>query len=72
MTGGKEHYQSLRDLYRLSQHRRFRAKHRNNRWADILGFGPHGDYIIGWWDGQDKTTEFDPDDENWTRITTYV
>jgi hypothetical protein len=68
---GKEHFQSLREAYRFSDYRRFRAKHRSGRWADFLGFGPDGATIIGWWDGDEFEQHYEPDVRNWSHITIY-
>jgi hypothetical protein len=68
---GKEHFHTLREAYRASDYRRFRAKSRGNRWADFLGFGPDGTYIIGWNDGDDEESHFDPDVRSWSHITVY-
>jgi hypothetical protein len=72
MASGKEQYRTLRELFRLASSRRFRTKNRNNRYAEIIGFGPNGDRMIGWWEGTDTALEFDPDERAWTNPTIYV
>jgi len=69
---GREHFRSLRNFYRASSYRRFRVVNRNNRAAEILGFGPNGDTMIGWWDGGTDLRQFDPDDVDWANHTVYV
>jgi hypothetical protein len=72
MTGAHESFTSLRKAYRLSEYRRFRVKHRSNKWADILGFAPDGKTLLGWWDGSEQVEHFAPDDIAWAQLTTYV
>ncbi len=69
---GKEHYQSLRDLYRTAEYRRFRVRHRTNWYAEILGFGPDGRHMVGWREGSDDLRKFDPDQIEWTEPTIYL
>lgn len=65
MANGKEHWRSLRELFRWADYRPFRAQDRNGRWANFLGVGPTG-AIVGWWDGQDSVEQFDKDQLNWS------
>ena len=69
---GHETFYALRDMYRRAEWRRFRAKHRSNRYAEMLGYTPDGKAMIGFWEGQDEVTRFDPDDMQWSQLTTYV
>lgn len=70
MTGGKEFYNSLAEYLRRADFRRFRIKHRTNRWAEILGYGPDG-RMVGYWDGSQDIQLFDPAEICWTRLVTY-
>lgn len=72
MAAGKETYHSLRQLVRRSDFRRFRARHRDNRWADFLGFTPNGEKVVGFWDGDEEPTLYDADEIQWTQLVTYV
>lgn len=72
MANGKEHFYTLRELFRMASARRFRATHRTSRNAECLGFGPDGNYMLGWWEGQDEPLEFDPDDRQWSNPVIYV
>jgi hypothetical protein len=69
VSGGREEYASLRDLYKRASFRRFRARHRSNRWATFLGFGPDLQ-VVGWWDGA-AMEAFAPDEAQWTAMVTY-
>lgn len=64
-------YQTLRELLRASDYRRFRAKNRQNRWADFLGFSADGAAVIGWFDGDAQEQRFAPDEREWSHHTTY-
>lgn len=63
---------TLRELYRHASHRRFRAVGRNGRCIEVLGFGPTGEAMIGWHEGQETPNFFDPDEDTWTMNTIYV
>lgn len=63
---------TLRELYAHASYRRFRAKGRNGRCIEVLGFGPTGDAMIGWHDGEESPTYFDPDSDIWVLNTFYV
>lgn len=65
---GREHWHTLLEAYRFADYRRFRARHRSNRWGEFLGVGPDGQ-MLGWWDGQEQPASFDPDDRQWCQIT---
>jgi hypothetical protein len=69
---GKEHYYTLRELLARAEYRRFRAKNKQNRWADFLGFAPNGKTIIGWFDGSDTEEHFDAEARQWSTLTTYI
>jgi hypothetical protein len=69
-VAGKE-FSSLRELFRRAEYRRFRAQHRNGRGAEFVGFDKQG-RMLGWNDGNDDTTTFDADAEEWTNFTVYV
>ncbi len=72
MARGKETFYSLRALYRMAEWRRFRTRHRSNRFAEVLGLTPDGTHMIGFWEGTEDPIKFTPDDTNWTDLTTYV
>lgn len=72
MAAGKETYHPLRLLVRRAEYRRFRARHRDNRWADFLGFSPNGQHVVGFWDGDEQPTLFDPSEIQWAQLVTYV
>lgn len=69
--GAKANFSNLRTMYRIVDFRRFRAKNRDNRWADILGMGPD-QKMWGWWDGDTDKTDFEPDTIEWTNMTRYL
>lgn len=62
---------TLRELVRLSEHRKFLAKHVTNRQAELLGFGPGGE-VLGWWVGTDDVIAFPADEAAWSGLVTYV
>lgn len=69
----KTTYNSLRQLYRHASYRRFRARHRDSeRFSEILGFGPSGEYMVGWLEGTDNLLEYPPDESDWGDWTIYV
>jgi hypothetical protein len=72
MANGKEQYFTLRELFRMASSRGFRAKHRGNRYAECIGFGPNGTAVLGFWEGHDDIEYFDPDERAWTNPTIYV
>jgi hypothetical protein len=59
-------YQTLRSIYRKVDGRPFTAKHRNGRYAHMLGFGPQ-QTVLGWWFGTTTVESFPPDELEWTR-----
>ncbi len=63
---------SLRELYSHASWRRFRAKSRDGRCVEILGFGPTGEAMIGWREGEISPSYFDPDESKWEMNTIYV
>lgn len=62
---------TLRALFRAASWRRFRARHRSGRLADVLGLDARGDQMIGWWDGTETEIKFDPDDPAWILVAIY-
>ncbi len=69
---GKEAFYTLREAFRSANFRRFRAKNKQNRWADFVGFGPDGTTLLGWFDGSGDVQHFDPDTRTWSNITVYL
>lgn len=67
----RKEFSTLRELFRLAEHRRFLAKHRSNKQAEFMGFAPDGT-MHGWWVGTDEVLAFDADDRQWTQLVTYV
>ena len=65
-------FATLREFFRAAEFRKFRARHRTNRSADFLGFTPDGKSVVGFWDGSEEPTMFEPDDYNWTQLVTYL
>jgi len=63
---------SLRECYRNAEYRRFRVQDNRGRWYDVLGFDPTGDSMLGWCDGQMSAHLLAPDEQVWSRFTTYV
>lgn len=60
--------QTLRDLFRKSGHRPFKAQcQANRRVAMILGFGPNGQ-AVGWWDGYTEILSLDPEKRDWVWV----
>lgn len=50
---------------------RARSLTQQDKWIEILGFGPNNK-VIGWWDGTTTLVELDPDEATWTQPVKYI